>query len=152
MIRSAPPKSIGRPPRGAFATNESGSSAVEFAIVLPVFLTILLGIVAYGIYFGALSSTAQLAADAARSSIAGLTDQERIDIATASVFSNVSQYPLLSDSGISVDAGIVDGDPNEFRVAVRYDASDLPIWTFAPFLPLPSKEIRQVAVIRRGGY
>jgi Flp pilus assembly protein TadG len=136
-----------------FRRNDRGTAAVEFALVLPIFLVLLLGILAYGVYFAAAHSTAQLAADAARASVAGLTDTERSSIARASVASNAASYGVLLDARkIVVEAAAVPSDATEFRVAVRYDASSLPIWSFAPFLPLPSSTIEQSAVIKRGGY
>jgi Flp pilus assembly protein TadG len=57
--------------RRSFATATSGTAAVEFAILLPFYLFFLLGMLAYGIYFGAAHSVQQLAADAARTAIAG---------------------------------------------------------------------------------
>lgn len=135
-----------------FANDEAGTAAVEFALVLPIFLTILLGILAYGVYFGASQSAAQLAGDAARASVAGLTDVERASIARSHIAAHASNYMMLNASKVSVDAAPAANDPHEFRVVVRYDASTLPIWNFAPFLPLPEKTIEQAAVIRRGGY
>ena len=124
--------------------NEDGTAAVEFALVLPIFLTLLLGILAYGIYFAAAHSTAQLAADAARASVAGLTDTERSSIARASVANNVRSYGILLDARkVIVEAAAVPSDATEFRVAVRYDAA---------ILPLPSSTIEQTAIIKRGGY
>ncbi|TIM19494.1 MAG: pilus assembly protein, partial [Mesorhizobium sp.] len=45
---------------------QSGTSAIEFALLAPIFILLLLGMVAYGIYFGASHSVQQIAADAAR--------------------------------------------------------------------------------------
>ena len=135
-----------------FLRARSGASVVEFALVLPVFILVMLGIIAYGIYFGATHSVAQLAADAARASIAGLSDQERVRIVTEHVQRNAGQYALIDAGSVTVDAGPIAGDVTQFKVAVVYDASRLPIWTLGPILPLPSQTIRRVAVIKRGGY
>lgn len=135
-----------------FARNRLGAAAVEFAMVLPVFLVIALGILAYGIYFGASHSTSQLAADAARSSVAGLTDEERATIAKQHVAANAPNYPLLKASKIIVEAGPLPEDATQFRVSVRYAADQLPIWGFASFLPLPSRTIVSVATVKRGGF
>jgi Flp pilus assembly protein TadG len=133
--------------------HDDGTAAIEFALVLPVFLVVLLGILAYGIYFAAAHSTAQLAADAARASVAGLTDAERSSLARNSVLSNAGNYSVLIDpKKVTVEAAALASDATEFRVAVRYDAHNLPIWSFAPFLPLPSETIERVAVVKRGGY
>jgi Flp pilus assembly protein TadG len=138
--------------RTSFERDVSGASAVEFAIVVPVFLTMLFGILAYGIYFGAVHSTSQLAADAARASVAGLSDTERASIATAHVHNNVPAYVLLDPERIEVTAEPLEADARQFRVSVRYDASLLPIWNFTPFLPLPERTIERTATIQRGGY
>lgn len=136
----------------ARAGNNEGAAAVEFAIVLPVFLVLLAGMIAYGIYFGAANSVAQLAADAARTSVAGLTDEERRTIAEGHVRTNASTYPLLAGQDVEVVAGPAPADASEFRVVVRFDARKLPVWTYAAFLPLPSRTIESSAVIRRGGF
>ena len=73
--------------------DRSGASALEFAIVVPVFLLIVLGILTYGIYLGSVHSVEQLAADAARASVAGLSDSERTQIATQHVTTNANGYP-----------------------------------------------------------
>jgi Flp pilus assembly protein TadG len=135
----------------ALAGDRLGSAAIEFAVVFPVFLIVLLGTFAYGIYIGTAHSLAQLAADAARASVAGLDDQERAKIAKASITESANNYPLLNAQSLVVDAGPLADDPNEFRVAVAYDASRLPIWGFAKFLPLPATTIKSSATVRRGG-
>lgn len=136
-----------------FRRSRDGTAAIEFALVLPIFLVLLLGILAYGIYFAAAHTTAQLAADAARASVAGLTDAERASIARANVTSNLANYTMLLDPNkVTVEAAAMPSDATEFRVAIRYDASNLPIWSFTPFFPMPSSTITQSAVIKRGGY
>jgi len=48
-----------------FRADAAGTSAVEFAMLAPIFVLLLPGMVAYGIYFGASHSVQQIAADAA---------------------------------------------------------------------------------------
>ena len=126
-----------------------GASAIEFAIVFPVFLALTAGMVAYGIYFGAAHSVAQLAAHAARVSVAGLDDQERNALAQQHVARSAGVYAFIAPKFVTTVAATADA---EFRVTVRYDVRTLPIWRFAPFLPLPSRIIERSAAIRRGGY
>ncbi|MGI1715334.1 TadE/TadG family type IV pilus assembly protein, partial [Escherichia coli] len=73
----------------------SGASAVEFALMLPLFLAFIFGIIVFGSYLAMVHGVQQLAAEAARSSIAGMTDTERNSLATNYVTANVSTYPLL---------------------------------------------------------
>jgi Flp pilus assembly protein TadG len=134
------------------ARDRRGASAIEFAIVVPVFLLIVLGILTYGIYLGSVHSVEQLAADAARASVAGLSDSERIQIATQHVTTNADGYPLLNASKIAVEAGASPLDSSQFRVLVRFDASDLPIWIMSGIVPMPDRVIERTSVIKRGGF
>lgn len=129
-----------------------GASALEFAIVVPVFLLIVLGILTYGIYLGSVHSVEQLAADAARASVAGLSDAERVQIATQHVATNAHDYPLLDASKIAVEAGASPLDSSQFRVSVRFDASGLPIWIMSGIVPMPDRTIERSSVIKRGGF
>lgn len=135
-----------------FLANRQGVAALEFAIIMPLFLLMLLGIFAYGIYFGAVHSTAQLAADAARTSVAGLSDAERSAIALQHVDVTASSYALLKREAITASAGPLEEDGTVFQVTITYDARNLPIWGFSPFLMLPSQKIVRTAVVKRGGY
>jgi len=133
------------------ARDEHGAAAVEFAILAPVFLLMLTGMLAYGIYFGAAHSVQQIAADAARTSIAGLSDGEREALVGAFIEANASGYLLIDGSRVSFDVGDNPSDPNQYRVTVSYDASGLPIWNLYPPLPLPGETIVYTSSIRKGG-
>lgn len=128
-----------------------GVAAVEFAIVAPVFIFLLLGMTAYGIYFSAVHSVQQLAADTARAAIAGLDATERNQLAQDYVTVNASHYVLLDPAALSVVVTDSAADPNQFEVAVSYDAQSLPIWSLHSPLPLPSKTIARQSTIRIGG-
>ncbi len=54
-----------------FARCIRAASAVEFAMLLPLFLVLVFGIVVFGAYFTMVHGVQQLAAEAARSSVAG---------------------------------------------------------------------------------
>jgi Flp pilus assembly protein TadG len=131
--------------------NKSGASAVEFAIVASLFLTLALGVLAYGLYLGAAHSVSQLAADAARASIAGINDDERAKIAEGHATLHAEDFMFLDKQKITVAAAPL-ADINQFQVVVRFDAGDLPIWFMSGLLPLPPKTIERSATIRRGGY
>lgn len=129
----------------------TGAAALEFAILAPVFLLMATGMLAYGIYFGAAHSVQQLAADAARTSVAGLTTDERASLVASFVADNADGYPLLDGGALSYAVGPEPGDADDYRVTLSYDASDLPIWDLYPPLPLPSRTITFSSVIRIGG-
>lgn len=133
------------------ARDESGATAVEFAMMLPVFLTLIFGIVVFGSYLTMVHGVQQLAAEAARTSIAGLNDGERSSLATTYVTSSVSNYPLLDATKLNVDAVPSSSDPNVYVVTVRYDASASFIFALPFVLPLPPL-IARSAVIPNGGF
>lgn len=131
---------------------EDGTAAIEFGLIAPVLFVILCGTLSYGLYFGAANSVQQLAADAARASIAGLSDSERADIAKKHVAAAAKSFMLIDPTLASVRANPASADPNLFEVAVSYDSSKLGIWAFSGLLPLPSKTITRTAAIQRGGF
>ncbi|MET3927206.1 TadE/TadG family type IV pilus assembly protein [Devosia sp. 2618] len=128
-----------------------GTAAIEFAILTPVFLLMLTGMLAYGIYFGAAHSLQQLSADAARTAIAGLNTAERNRLVGAFLADNAGSYALIDPSRLKVTIGDKPGDSDLYRVTLVYDASQLPIWNLYPPLPLPSQTITYSSTIRRGG-
>ena len=137
-----------RPP---FVKNISGTSAVEFALLAPLFFLLLLGMVAYGIYFGASHSVQQIAADAARTAIAGLDQAERQQLATTFITRHAGGYPFVDPSKLVVEIRDNTADGRQFVVKIRYDARNLPIWNLFDRLPLPDTTITRNSTIRIGG-
>jgi Flp pilus assembly protein TadG len=135
-----------------FRSANGGASAIEFAMILPSFMAIVFGIVMFGSYLAVVHGVQQLAAEAARSSIAGLSETERSSLATAYVTANVNSYPLIAANHISVNAATSATDSNVFVVTVNYDASGLFIYSLPSFIPAPPSTIVRSAAIPRGGY
>ena len=133
-----------------FLRNRSGSSAVEFAIVAPVFILVLLTMIAYGIYLMAAHAVQQVAADAARTAVAGLNTTERETLAKEFINKSALDYVFLDRRRVNVSVGTDPTNNNQFTVMVEYDATDLPIWSLYTFA-LPEKTIRRFSTIRIGG-
>jgi Flp pilus assembly protein TadG len=129
-----------------------GASAVEFALVTPLFLAMVFGIIMFGSYLAVIHGVQQLAAEAARTSIAGLSDSERGDLARNYVTAHAAAYPLIVPAQVSVNAAASPSDANVFVVTVNYDASGLFIYSLPSFVPVPSSAIARSAAIPRGGY
>jgi Flp pilus assembly protein TadG len=127
-------------------------AAVEFAFVFPIFLVLLFGIIVYGSYLVVVHSVQQLAAEAARSSVAGLSDTERASLAQSYVTTNVTYYPLISPNHLTVSAAASASDPNVFVVSLSYDDSSSFIYFLPPFVPTPPASIVRAAAIPRGGF
>lgn len=135
-----------------FLAARDGAIAVEFAMIAPVFLMIVFGILMYGSYLAIIHGVQQLAAEAARSSIAGLSETERSSLANAYVTGNVSAYPLIDPAQLTVNAATSPSDANVFVVTVNYDASKMFLYSLPTFVPMPSPAIARSAAIPRGGY
>lgn len=129
--------------------DRSGASAVEFAIVGPLFLMMLMGIVAYGGYFWIAHAVQQVANDSARVAIGGLTASERASLAQSVLTSEIGSYAMLSAS----DASVTVADQNQtVTVTIAYDASKTPFWSLYRALPMPSSTVTRSATVRLGGY
>lgn len=137
--------------RASWVRDDRATSAVEFALLTPVFLLLLTGMLAYGIYFGAANSLQQLTADAARTAIAGLNEAERNRLVEAYLDNNADEYLLIDSTHLTYSIDDDTGDPNQYLVTLRYDASELPIWNLYVPLPLPSSQIAYSSTIRKGG-
>ncbi len=131
---------------------QRGAAAVEFALIAPLLLAFIFGIVAWGSYLAVVHGVQQLAAEAARFSIAGLSDSERSSLAQAYVIQHVSSYPLISLGRLSINAATSASDVNVFVVTVNYDASQMFLYALAKVVPLPSPNIASSAAIPRGGF
>jgi Flp pilus assembly protein TadG len=107
--------------------------------------------VAYGIYFGAANSIQQIAADAARTAIAGLNQTERQTLVASFVTNNAGGYPFVDASKLTYQAKDSTADGNQFVVSIQYDAHNLPIWNLFPGLAMPGTTISRQSTIRVGG-
>ena len=85
-----------------FAATTSGSTAVEFALLCPLYLFLIMGMTAYGIYFGAAHSVQQLSADAARIAVAGVSRVERQQLATGFVLNHAGGYMFISPDKLTI--------------------------------------------------
>jgi Flp pilus assembly protein TadG len=135
-----------------FKSEESGVTAVEFALVAPVFIVMLLGMMFYGMYFAAAHSVQELAADAARASVAGLDTAERQKIVATYVAESSDNYTMLREAKVVATGNPHPGDPLRFNVTVQVAASNLPVGPLNKIFPVPSSTIARTAVVRVGGF
>jgi len=107
------------------------------------------GIVVFGSYFTMVHGVQQLAAEAARCSVAGLSEAERASLAESYITANAGSYPLLQPARLSVSAATSGSDV--FVVTVNYDASGNFLLAL-PFVPSPPTTIVRSAAIPFGGF
>lgn len=130
---------------------QEGATAIEFAIVAPLLILVMAGILGHGFYFAVIHHVQQLTAEAARASVAGLTPAERRQIVTETVDKTISAYSLLKRERVMADVTPSATDPGLYEVTITYDASHLPIWSLEGVVPLPSPTIRRSSSVRPGG-
>lgn len=135
-----------------FRACQSGSNAVEFALVAPILMLLLFGIIAFGYLFGIYHGVQQIASEAARASVSGITDPERAAIARDFVTAHVSAYPLLDPARLKITTAQSGPPQQTFEVAILYDMSDTVFANLASLVALPPPLVERRAVIQRGGY
>lgn len=127
--------------------NRRGVALVEMAITLPVVLTLLFGIMAYGQWFFVAHTVQQTANDAARSALAGLTKDERYAIALKTVNATFVRGGMLDSTKVTT---VVEDDGSMIVVRLSYDAAKDPVLS-SGLVPVPSTTIRRSAAVMLGG-
>ena len=142
---------MSEPARSKLASKDRrrGSAAIEFALVGPLLVILLTGMVVYGGWFWLAQSVQSLATESARAAMSGIDDTERRQLAMAYVGREARQGSGLDPALI---AATVTSDASAVRVQITYDAHAHPILLLAGPLPKPPTLIRRVAVVRTGGY
>ncbi|WP_428969806.1 TadE/TadG family type IV pilus assembly protein [Sphingomonas sp. Xoc002] len=124
-----------------------GAALIEFALVLPILLTMLMGIVSFGEYFLTAHLVQQAANDAARAALAGMSATERKGIAVDTAKRMIDSTGILRSSRGQVDAVEVD---NIMTVSIRYDATSDPLLNL-PFVPTPGRTMTAKGIAMIGG-
>lgn len=130
--------------------DNQGAAALEFAIVAPLFFLTIFTMIGYGIYLSASHAIQQIAADAARTAVAGLSANERKSLASTFIQSATLDYAFINKNKLTIDVEDDVHNLNQFTVTLVYDSSDLPIWKLFSFA-LPDEKIKRYATIRLGG-
>jgi Flp pilus assembly protein TadG len=140
------------PPRDVahrFWSRCDGASAVEFALVAPVFIALLFGMAIYGKVLANYIAVQQLASEAARATVAGLNNSERTTLATSFVTNNVGSYPLLNRDYLSV---ATTPRSSAFQVLITYNMANDPMLNLIGSIPLPGTTLVGSAAVQNGGY
>lgn len=138
-----------RPVIARLFRDRGAGSAVEFALVAPVLVLLLIGMIVYGGWFWLAQGVQSLASESARAAIGGLDTAEQRSLAEAYVGAEAQRFVGLGPDKARVS---VESDATAIRVRVRYDVVDHPVMTLARLVPSPPGVIERSAVVRTGGY
>lgn len=124
--------------------NRDGVAAIEFALVGPLFILLLVGMIVYGGWFWMAHSVQAAVSEGARAAVAGLDAAEREQLAVDVVRTQLKDLGLkATDAAVAVRA-----EPGVVRVEVAYDATQHPLMALSPLTVSPPHTIRRSAVIR----
>lgn len=128
--------------------NRDGAVAVEFALIAPILIFMIIGMVVYGGWFWLAHSVQSLAYESARASLGGLDEAERRQLALDFVQTRSQQM------GVPVDTSSVqvNSDAQTITVKIGYNISDHPIMALKDLTVPPPQTINREAVVRLGGY
>lgn len=116
------------------ARGERGAAIVEMALVLPLLLALLIGILVYGQYFMFAHNVQQAANDGARASIVGLDAADRSAVATRAVARSLQAVGGTHSVAVSETSEAI-------TVAVTYTAPQGSLLR-SSFVPSPDNVIR----------
>lgn len=127
----------------ALRTDTRGAALIEAAFALPIIIVLMMGVVSYSYWMLISQSLQQVANDAARATLAGLSQTEREALARTSVATSIVQ-----STGLAVDKvqTRVSEDAGYLSIVVSYDGSSNAILT-GTIVPLPSTTISRDASI-----
>lgn len=124
--------------------DERGAALVEMAMVLPVLMVLIMGIIVYGQWLACANALQQSANEGARASLSGLSQEERALIARQTVTDSLSHYDSIDQRKVVV--GVQD-DGTTVNVTVNYDMSDQAVMKL-PFVPIPDKIVSRSSAVR----
>ncbi len=131
----------------SFLRDTRGAAIIEFALLAPLLLMILLGILGYGQYFLLAHNAQQIANDSARATLAGMNAAERVSLANAAMTRELALLPEIRPGTVRL---IVEEAPPVLTVRVRLDAGAIGLFHVG-LLPMPDPVIERRAVIQQGG-
>lgn len=128
----------------AVARDTRGAAAIEAALTLPIVLTVLVGIMAYGNWFIAAHGVQQAAQEGARAAVAGIDDTERATLAKAGTTKAITSATAIEGAYVQTK---VERSGAYMTVRVSYDPPK-PMWRLGPLVPVPAGAIIRRATIR----
>jgi Flp pilus assembly protein TadG len=114
--------------------DSGGNVSIEFAVLLPVFLALLFGMIVFGIQYSVRIALTYAAAEGGRAAVAGLDDPERQALALAAVQRTLqSLAPLVDPAEADIQiAFAAEGDGEEITVNIGYNDNRFARLPFVP--------------------
>ncbi|NTS64985.1 pilus assembly protein [Sphingomonas sp. HHU CXW] len=143
MVRALPAFHIIVSPLQRLRQDRRAAALIEFALLLPMLLSLVMGVICYGQYIWLAHSVQTAANDAARAIVAGMTASERLTLARAAVATDMASVPELRANQIAL---AVEEGGARATVKLRVDARALTLLSTG-MVPLPEPIIERRAVV-----
>lgn len=128
--------------RFRLSADRSGAALVEFALLSPILIVLLLGMLGYGQYFLTAHTLQQLANDGARAAIVGQTATERETLARASVTQGLARAAVAKPVEVTTR---FEEDAGRVTVTLAIDTRALSLLR-SGMVPMPDPVIERRAV------
>ena len=126
------------------ARDQRGAAIIEAAFVLPMMITLMIGVVSFGQWFMIAHTMQQAADEAARAAVAGLNDADRKTMVSQSVTASLAVASGVDKSLVST-TGQRSGE--YYTVVVTYQTAQNKSLTMG-IVPLPLDPIRRQATVK----
>ena len=132
--------------------NSKGVAALEFALVTPVFLCMVIGMICFGFYLTFLHELQELSSAAARSSVAGLSEAERDSLAQQFVTNAIARSSILNATDLTVTTATSGTPADNYSVTVSYSLAHTPVPMLASLIAIKLPNISRTSTVVFGGY
>jgi Flp pilus assembly protein TadG len=107
---------------GRWPGDTDGTVSIEFAILVPLFLALLFGLIVFGVQYSTRIALTYAASEGGRAAVAGLSDPERQTLALAAAQRALrSLSPLISVDKADVDVEFArEADGEDVTVSIAY--------------------------------
>ena len=139
-------------PNRAIVTNTAAVAALEFAIVGPVLILMIIGMMCFGLYYTYIHEVEELAGAAARASIAGLNAAERTSLAKQYVTNATANATFLHATDLTVTTATAGSPATIFSVTITYNLHNTPIPVLASLVSASATSITRTCSVQFGGY
>lgn len=127
--------------------DRKGAVSVEAALVLPVLILLLFGIVTYGLWLMTANSLQQVANEAARATLGSLNATERQQRVMEAISTSLRQTGAVAQEDVTITTAVSGA---YYTVTLTYDTSAHALFSTS-LVPLPGNSIVRRATVETGG-
>lgn len=129
------------------ADDSRGAVLIEAALVLPVLIMLLLGILTYGLWLMTANTLQQVANEAARATLGSLSAAERQERVSQAIASSLLTTGAVRAADVTFSTATSGA---YYTVTLSYDTRTHPLFA-SPLVPLPTGTIVRQATVEMGG-